>query len=73
MLKENDLSGIIDSISKNYEEIDLFYLDKEYQLPNRDTIVHIIMGLRQVMFPGYFDKERLVVYDWKRLWDNWGN
>ena len=28
-------------------------------MPDRNQIIHIIMGLRQIMFPGYFEKEHL--------------
>lgn len=59
MFSESKLSEIIDAISENYTHEDLFYLEEDHQMPNRDAIIHIIMGLRQLMFPGYFDKEQL--------------
>lgn len=59
MFSESKLSEIIDAISENYKNEDLFYLEEDHQMPNRDAIIHIIMGLRQLMFPGYFDKEQL--------------
>lgn len=59
MFSETKLSEIINSVSKNYTHEDLFYLEEDHQMPNRDAIIHIIMGLRQLMFPGYFDKEQL--------------
>ncbi|MDE6567970.1 MAG: serine O-acetyltransferase [Lachnospiraceae bacterium] len=59
MFSESKLSEIINAISENYTHEDLFYLEEDHQMPNRDAIIHIIMGLRQLMFPGYFDKEQL--------------
>ncbi len=59
MFSKSQLSDIIQSISENYTNEDLFYLEEDHQMPNRDAIIHIIMGLRQIMFPGYFDKEQL--------------
>lgn len=59
MLSESHLSDIIKSISENYKNEELFYLEEDHQMPKRDAIIHIIMGLREIMFPGYFDKEQL--------------
>lgn len=59
MLSEQKLGDIIKDISDNYEREELFTLKPGHQLPNRDTIIHIIMGLRQIMFPSYFDKDDL--------------
>lgn len=59
MLSEKNLAKMIQAISENYQKETLFYLREDHQLPNRDEIIHIIMGLRQIMFPGYFDKEGL--------------
>ena len=59
MLSEEKLSKIIGDIADNYEQEDLFTIESGHQLPNRDAVIHIIMGLRQIMFPGYFDKEHL--------------
>lgn len=59
MLTESQLSDIIKNISENYKNEDIFYLEEDHQMPNRDAIIHIIMGLREIMFPGYFDKEQL--------------
>ena len=59
MLSEEKLSKIIGDIADNYEQEDLFTIECGHQLPNRDAVIHIIMGLRQIMFPGYFDKEHL--------------
>lgn len=59
MLLESQLSDIIKNISDNYKNEDLFYLEEDHQMPNRDAIIHMIMGLREIMFPGYFDKEQL--------------
>lgn len=59
MFSEARLSEIIDAISENYTNEELFYLEEDHPMPNRDAIIHIIMGLRQLMFPGYFDKEQL--------------
>lgn len=59
MLLESQLSDIINNISDNYKNEDLFYLEEDHQMPNRDAIIHMIMGLREIMFPGYFDEEQL--------------
>ena len=59
MFSETELNGIVSKITENYKNEELFYVKPGYQMPNRDTIIHIILGLRQIMFPGYFDEERL--------------
>lgn len=59
MISERQLDRIVSSITDNYEKEELFSAKKNCQMPNRDTIIHVIMGIRQVMFPGYFDEESL--------------
>jgi serine O-acetyltransferase len=57
MFSENELNGIVEKITNNYKNEELFYRKAGHQMPNRDTIIHIMLGLRQIMFPGYFDEE----------------
>lgn len=59
MFSEMELNEIVKKITNNYKKEELFYVKPGHQMPNRDTIIHIILGLRQIMFPGYFDEERL--------------
>lgn len=59
MFSETELNNIVAEITDNYKNEELFYVKPGHQMPNRDTIIHIILGLRQIMFPGYFDEERL--------------
>ncbi|MDD7403512.1 MAG: serine O-acetyltransferase EpsC [Butyribacter sp.] len=59
MFSELDLHHITQQIADNYSNNELFYVKEGHQMPNRDTIIHIILGLRQIMFPGYFDDEHL--------------
>ena len=59
MFSETELNDIVAKITNNYKNEELFYVKPGHQMPNRDTIIHIILGLRQIMFPGYFDEERL--------------
>ncbi len=59
MLSEQDLQTIVSDITDNYKNEELFQRNSGYPMPNRDQIIHIIMGLRQIMFPGYFDEEQL--------------
>ena len=59
MLEKKVLDNIVNEITDNYNSEELFYLKSGHCMPNRDTITHIIMGLRQLMFPGYFDNENL--------------
>lgn len=59
MFSEKELSSIVGKITNNYKNEELFYVKPGHQMPNRDTVIHIILGLRQIMFPGYFDEERL--------------
>ena len=59
MLEKKTLESIVNEITDNYNNEELFYLKSGHCMPNRDTIKHIIMGLRQLMFPGYFDDENL--------------
>lgn len=59
MLSEQDLQIVVSEITENYNTEDLFTMKPGHQMPNRDCIIHIIMGLRQIMFPGYFEAENL--------------
>ena len=59
MISEEKLNTIVKDITDNYKNNDLFYIKEGHCMPNRDSIIHIIMGLRQIMFPGYFDQENL--------------
>ena len=59
MFSEQDLHDIVDRITDNYKKEELFYIKEGHCMPNRDTIIHILMGIRQIMFPGYFDSENL--------------
>lgn len=59
MFNVEKLNQVVKNISENYENEELFYMKEGHQMPNRDAIIHIIMGLREIMFPGYFDKEHL--------------
>ena len=59
MFSEQDLNRIVNEISENYANEELFYMKEGHQMPDRNCIVHIIMGLREITFPGYFDKEHL--------------
>lgn len=59
MFSEDELNNIVAKITNNYKNEELFYVEPGHLMPNRDTIIHIILGLRQIMFPGYFDEERL--------------
>lgn len=59
MLSEQKITQIIEDISNHYAQEELFTIKSGHQLPNRDAVIHIIMGMRQIMFPGYFDREHL--------------
>lgn len=59
MISTDKLNTIVNDITNNYKDNDLFYIKEGHCMPNRDTIIHIILGLRQIMFPGYFDSENL--------------
>lgn len=59
MLSNNQLNEIIQKFSENYNNEELFYVEEGHQMPSRDEIIHILLGLRQIMFPGYFDEEKM--------------
>ncbi len=59
MLCNSDLSKVVSEITDNYNNEELFYIKCGHCMPDRDAIIHIIMGLRQLMFPGYFEEENL--------------
>lgn len=59
MLEKKTLESIVNELLIIITTNELFYLKSGHCMPNRDTIKHIIMGLRQLMFPGYFDDENL--------------
>lgn len=53
-----NLNRITKEITENYNENELYCIS-ECSMPNRNSIVHVIMGLRQILFPGYFEEEHL--------------
>lgn len=59
MFSEQKLGSIVQQITDNYNNEELFYIKNGYRMPDRNSIIHIILRLRQVMFPGYFDDEYL--------------
>jgi len=59
MFSEQELSSIVQQITGNYNNGELFYIKDGQCMPDRDCIIHIMLRLRQVMFPGYFDGENL--------------
>ncbi len=59
MFSEQELGGIVQQITQNYKNEELFYIKNGCCMPGRDCIIHIILKLRQIMFPGYFDDEYL--------------
>lgn len=59
MFSEQQLSGIVQQITENYKNEDIFYIKSGHCMPDRDCIIHIMLRLRQIMFPGYFDDEYL--------------
>lgn len=59
MFSEQKLDKIVQQITDNYNNEELFYIKNGCLMPDRNCIIHIILRLRQVMFPGYFDDEYL--------------
>ena len=57
MFSDKELHRIVEQINDNYKNEELFYIPEGHTMPNRNTIIHITLGLRQIMFPGYFDEE----------------
>ena len=49
------ISKAVEEISKNYEKSDILMLKDEVSLPDRNTVIDILKGLQNVMFPGYFE------------------
>ncbi len=45
----------VGEIGDNYERSDILMLRDETALPDRNTVIEIIKGLRGVIFPGYFE------------------
>ena len=58
MFSEQQLSCIVQQITENYKNEDIFYI-KMTVYARQDCIIHIMLRLRQIMFPGYFDDEYL--------------
>jgi serine O-acetyltransferase len=60
-MRELDIDNInkyIGEIADNYSDNALYFMSSGC-MPNRSAIVHIIMELRQLMFPGYFEEDHL--------------
>lgn len=62
MFSDKELHRIVEQINDNYKNEELFYIPEGHTMPNRNTIIHITLGLRQIMFPGYFDEEHLCCF-----------
>ncbi len=59
MFSAETLHNIVTEMTQNYQQGVNFFTQEKRQMPNRDSIIHIIMGIRQIMFPGFFDEEAL--------------
>ena len=57
MLSETQLNEIVRQISGYYRKEELFNVKPGYQMPNKDAITHILLKIRQIMFPGYFNRD----------------
>ncbi len=57
MIESNDMQGIIEGISANYEneEVCLSCVDRHF--PSRGAIIEIIKEVRRVLFPRYFSDD----------------
>ncbi len=53
------LPDIVEAITRNYMESDLLLGRTEKHLPSRAAIIDILMGLRKLVFPGYFGSEMI--------------
>ena len=49
------ISESVGKIGENYENSDILMLRDESALPDRNTVIEILKGLRGVIFPGYFE------------------
>ncbi len=49
------IADAVGEIEKNYEESEILMLRNESALPDRNTVIDILKGIRSVMFPGYFE------------------
>lgn len=49
------ISNAVSGIAKNYEDSDILMLKNESPLPDRQEVIEFLLGLRSVMFPGYFE------------------
>ena len=56
---EEQVNSLVSKIVASYNE-HTFPLDSA-SLPNRDSIIEIIHMLREVLFPGYFGKQNLII------------
>lgn len=55
----NHFQRIVEEITSNYIEEELFLRRNKLELPNRSSIIEIINDFRRIMFPGYFGTEKL--------------
>lgn len=49
------IARTVGAIAKNYEESDILMLKNESPLPDRKVVIEILLAIRGVMFPGYFE------------------
>ncbi len=57
MFSEREFHSVIKQIVENDTGEELFYRKDGQPVPNRNTIIQIILGFRQIIFPGYFDEK----------------
>ncbi|MCD7826796.1 MAG: serine O-acetyltransferase [Clostridiaceae bacterium] len=59
MFSKEILQDIVGEMTRNYQQDAFFTSHAGKQMPNRNTMIHIILGIRQILFPGFFDEENL--------------
>ena len=52
------LDDIVRQLQSGYQSSELFFNRDGLERPNRDAIIRILNDFRQVLFPGYFGKEK---------------
>ncbi len=57
MLAEIQLKEIVEQISNHFKNEELFHIKTGYQMPDQNAITHILLKIRQILFPGYFSHE----------------
>ena len=60
MISENNvIRDTVEKITKNYRDNEILLSKKGKTLPSRDVVIEILEEIKNVVFPGYYNDEKI--------------